>query len=577
MPGQIILKSKFFLLGSAAAGAALLAVWGSGGAPSLLPSPGRAPASSASQNGSSEQNFSGSRLYSPEAGQRYTYTFSRKINFEGNLAGVEIPAVAYHGEFYVDVLRADAKAFEAIVSERVKEAGGKISPPFRIEASTRGDSLLLFSSNATDDETREHASVVKDILSLWLFPLRSDTVGSYAARFEKMAPDAAFPREKKIKLSYHAKTANIPSVLTSLHVLRWNETIRLPEAIEGTETTRLGGDSGALSAESTYRLQYRSHQLSPAISHEVLASLRQNLDLTLDPTSTSMAEHPDYKKLDWGKLMTQLRYLDKVSGSEQLAAFGDILKYLRMHPEKTADLAALLRDPALLQLGMRSPVFKTIVGALASAGSPEGLAALREAFADPNLANEGKSTILAALTTTQAPLDVATRDFLANTMQSATDPHLAQGAAFALGSALQSAGNDAQAKSAIQQIKDSWQSQNSVTDRLAILDVMGNSGRAEFYPTLKSVIASNDPAQLRARAVFALRFIDQPAAVQTLAASLGDKDTTVRQAAVGAMGTTWNETYRAPVEQCAQSESEARVQELCRKTLADNPHVADAE
>ncbi len=577
MPGQIKAKPKVLLFVGAAAGAALLAVWAAEGAPGFLPTLASAKRQPASVNPRSAPNF-GTRAYRPEAGQRYVYTFQRKITFSGSL---EIPPVAYSGEFYLDVLRADSRVFEALVSESVKQAGGKISPPLRIEASSRGDNLALFTSATASEEEKEHAAVIKDLVSLWLFPLRADTVGPYEARFEEMEPEKEFSFERKIKLSYRDIGPNTPAVLNSVHLLRWSEALALPDSVEGQETTRLGGGAGALTAESRYRIRFHARGASPAVDPAILTALRENVNLQLDAAgNASLAEHPDYKNLDWGKMLSQLPELARLSGSEQLAAFGDLVRYLRLHPEKASDLAALLRDPALLRQGSSSPVFRTIVGTLATSGSAEALAILREAFVDPALATDGKNTILAALTTTQAPLDVATREFLTDVMRSNSQPHLAQGAAFALGSALQSAGQDSQAQSAIQMIQEAWQAQaqsNQVPEQLALLDVMGNSGRPEFYPTLQKVIQGENSAQLRARAVFALRFMHDDASAQTLLVSLDDREAPVREAAVNAMEVTWNEKYRAPLARCAQAETETRIQESCRKVLENNPYMASAE
>ncbi len=572
MPGQIAIILKLLL--GAASVAALVAIWPEGKSAGKLPGE-REPAGEQASTLSPEHT---NRFYLPVAGRRYVYKFDRKISFQGEIAGNRLPEIGYSGEFYVDVIRSDARAFEALVSQRIKETGGKISPNVRIEADARGDSVTLFSAQELSEDDKQHVSVLKDLVSLWLFPLRSDTVGNFEARFDTLPAEGGVMRERKAKLSYLSKSANVPEILSSLHLLRWNSSIHLPGELKGSEITRMGAktNSNALSAESRYSLEFRSFGNMPAFSRALLSSLTTTHGLQLQPDlKPDLSSHPDYTKLDWHSLTAQLRSIQNLDGNQQLELFGDLLKYLRMHPGKTGELTALLRDPALLKAGINSPLFKTLVGTFATLATPESLAALRDAYDDPALGNNGRGTILAALTTTQAPIDSSTRDFLAQRMQAETDPRLSHAAAFALGSALQQSGNDAQSAHSIAQIESAFESAASHGDRLAYLDVMGNSGRPEFYPSVQQVISSNALPTLRARAVFSLRFMTNSNATQELIRRLSDPAPEVREAAAKAMEhAAWKEAFRSPLEVCSGSESVVRVQDACRRVLSDHAAVA---
>lgn len=565
MPGAVTLLKLAVLLGVAGSSAYLAVSWNK-------------PASeeSAGEVSSASSRFSPSdpsRFYLPVSGRRYIYTFERAIAFEGNFAGTALPAVAYKGEFFVDVLRADARAFEALVSQRI-EGGQSSATVVRIEADARGDQLSLFTDKNNGETEKEHTQILKDLVALWLFPLRSDTVGAFEARFESL-PHA----ERKTKITYLSKGNNIPEILSSSHLLQWNSAIHLPGALKGQETTRFSAaNNSPLSAASRYELKFRAFEPIPHYSRTLLASLSEPADLLLQPRKPDLSSHPDYAKLSWPALSAQLASLEKMNGGEQLGVFGDLLKFLRMHPEKLADVASMLRDPALLKAGIHSPLFKTLVGALATLGSVEALEILRNTYEDPSLNDQARTTILASLTTTQAPIDAATRDFLAQKMQAEKDARLAQTAAFALGSALQNAGQDAQSARAITQIENAWAAQaqgGSVGQQLALLDVMGNSGRAEFYPSVQAVYAGENSAILRARAVFALRFMNSSAATQDLISRLSDPAPQVREAAANAIAhATWKESFRAPLESCAGSETVAKVQSSCRNALAQNGRLA---
>lgn len=567
MPGQVGFVLKLLAASAALGGAALLAVHGTGSNPA--PQSERALPSAEGGTALADET----RLYLPTSGRRYVYSFERRVAFEGQLAGAALPDLAFSGELYVDVLRADARGFEALVFQRVKEAGGKLSPPVRVEAGARGDDLTLFTARGLSEDDEGHVAVLKDLVALWLFPLRSDTVGPYEARFEPLPSRG----ERKVKLAYRKGGANVPEVLSSLHLLRWNSAIHLPGEVGGQERTRLESRAGALTASSTYSLKFLSFSPMPVPSRELLAGLSAESPLALS-AKPRLERHPDYAKLDWSEIMGRLRSLEHLEGGEQLEAFGDAVKFLRMHPEKTAELAALLRDPSLLKLGMQSPLFRTLVGALATVGSPEALAALREAYDDSALAPEGRATILASLTTTQAALDSATRDFLARKMVAESDGRLAQAAAFALGSSLQASPADASSARGIAQIEAAWEAQpasQNLGTRLALLDVMGNSGRPEFYEKVSAVIQGEEDVKLRARAVFALRFMTNADATNTLLRRLQDPAKELREAAANAIAhAEWKEAFRAPLGVCSASETEPRVRGICEKTLADHPAVA---
>jgi HEAT repeat protein len=570
VPGKLALLGKLTLFGCAAGGAALIAVYS--GSPTRheeeTETRSRAPAQALSVSGEELQ-------FRPVAGQRYTYQFQRKISFEGTLGGASLPEAIYGGDLHIDVLRADKTSFTALVSERLNQ-NAKASPYVKVEVSAMGESLSLFSAPGLNDEEKQHVAVIKDLLSLWLFPLRSDTVGAFEASFESLPAEKGFLLGRKTKTSYLSRAVNTPVIVSSLHLLRWDSGLHLPAEVKGKESTRLGGGDTSLLSQTGYGIRFRGQEKMPAVNADLLASLSKENPLALDTTAPDLAAHPDYAKIDWGGVLSRLRGIQRLSGEDQLKLFGDLVKYLRVHPEAASDLAAMLKDPSLLRQGSDAQLFKTLVGALATSGSPEALQALRSAYDDPNTSIGGKATILAALTTTQAPLDTATTEFLAKKMGSEQDASLAQAAAFALGSALQSAGNSPQATNAIAQINAAWAAaQGNIADQLNLLDVMGNSGRSEFLPLLQQIVDEKGDVNVRARALFALRFVKDPSVSTILIARLADAESVLREAAAEAMGLAgWTESFRAPLERCQSGESVDRIQSSCEKTLSSNPRVA---
>jgi hypothetical protein len=568
-------KLKLALLGCMASGAVLLGAW------ATLPHDSNLEIDRklASLGGSSSAPAD-PLLFQPRAGQRYIYAFERRISFNG-FGGLAIPPVAYHGEFFVDVLHASAQEFEAVLSERIAETNNQASPILRARIGTQGDKLALFTGELKGEEEQQHANIIRDLVSNWVFPLRSDTAGEFTARIESLPGGALGPLLKKVKLSYAgASGTNHPEVLSSLHFLQWNREISLPGELQGKETTRLGKSGSSLEADSRYHFRFRAIETIPIYSKATIKGLNSPSSLALN--KKSMSSHPDYAKLDWSTILSALRGLDKMAAARQLDVFGDLLKFLGMHPEKIAEVLEMLRSPDVLGKGPDSPLFKTLVGALASLGTPEAQAALREIYAEAACAISCKGTILASLTTTQAPLDGATRDFLTSSMQTEKNPDLAHGAAFALGSALQNApAGDPQITSAVNAILAAWSSQGQAGDmgeKLAWLDVMGNSGRSEFLPAIESVLAGTEDPTLRARAVFALRFIATESAALDLIRALADNAAQVRLAAANAIGfAAWNEAFRSPLTACGGSDASAQVRASCLAALAQNGGQVVAE
>jgi HEAT repeat protein len=159
-------------------------------------------------------------------------------------------------------------------------------------------------------------------------------------------------------------------------------------------------------------------------------------------------------------------------------------------------------------------------------------------------------------------------------MKSESNPDLAQAASYALGASLQKTAEESHKSDVIDAIRQAWTQSESVGDRLALLDAMGNSGQPAYLPELRSVIDTRNWANaeegsaLRAKAVFALRFIRTSDAAQILAQALTEPDLRVRQAAVQAVAmASWNEIFRKPLQSCATSDSVASLQANCRSVL----------
>lgn len=504
--------------------------------------------------------------FKPKAGSVYGYRFQRRIRIGG--LDNSIPPIEFAGEMRLHVTETDGQGFTALVTEQV--AGQPVnSAALKILAARRGDRLEIFSAKPESEADQQHVSVAKDLLSLLFFPLRSDTSGAFEAAFERLPDEGGMIRLKKTKLAY-LKPAPA-KILSSSHLMKWKREQAMPEEVYGKDESLLG--SGEITSESAYSLKLSG--VWPATGPANMAALRHEEPLLIRATKISLKEHPEYAHLNWGDISSRLKMIQRLSSSDQLKLFGELVRLLEIEPARVNDLVALMK--AEKAKGAASPLFQQVVGALATNGSPEAQAQLLAIYQDPGVPVSGKGSVLSALTTTQAALDAPTRDFLAQTMAGETDKDLAMGAAFALGASLEKAPNDDQARDAIQRILAAWDASanSSLQDRLALLDVMGNSGRIEFFQAVATTYRTGKESELRARGAFSLRFMASAQARELLSSALSDGDVGVRGGAAFAIKlAAWNEIFRTPVSSCSLNELDSEIRKICLEV--HNRHSAVA-
>jgi hypothetical protein len=113
-----------------------------------------------------------------------------------------------------------------------------------------------------------------------------------------------------------------------------------------------------------------------------------------------------------------------------------------------------------------------------------------------------------------------------------------------------------------------------VAGQLAVLDMMGNSGRLEFLPVLEAVISGEGDIALKSKAVFSLRLMDSAEARRQMVSSLTDSHDQIRTGAVAALTLApWSETYRAPLETCAAKDPSPQIKSSCQRIVSAAPKV----
>jgi hypothetical protein len=516
--------------------------------------------------------------FKPEAGKRYVYSFDRAIHVSG--MSNQIPDIQYGGKFYVDVISADASGFDAWA--RTQVTGHEQASPvvFKIHVESTGKSVEISAPELASQEAHQFAGILKDLVATWVFPLESDTMGSYQVWFSPMAVKGNFAHIEKRKIAYlTASAANgaknkvrtiTPEIVKSNHILEWDLQRFMPAVLQGEEVTSVGTGQMAFSSSAQYKMSFVEMVNSPA---QTVTGVFHAEALTLTPDSATGRARARFTAADWPRLQQRIMHVAELSPADQLALFGDLTAFLRSQGGGTLGGLMGLLSASTIAAGPASPLFKLAVGALATSGSPEDQAALLQIYQDPNCPAAGRATILAAMTTTQATLTDPTRAFLLSESQSDTDANLSSAAQLALGSSLQNAPTtDPTAQTSIASIQQAWASAQSTAQsepqEMNLLSAMGNSGNPAFLPILSNVIDGDGDSSLKSTAVYALRGIQSPDAVGILDRELSDPNPALRLAAANAIQIgTWNSSYQAPLQQCANSDSVGQVQAACQAAL----------
>lgn len=524
-------------------------------------------------------------LFQPKEGYLYTYSFDRNIEIKSELKNT-IPKISYDGELDLGIIKANEKGFEAFITERLSKKtiqnlrGAEVPAPIalRVAVDSKAETVSILSPKALNEGEKQHAAILKDLISCLLFPLHMDTTGIYKAQLTTLASEDGLPRFQKKKISYLPSKTPTPEILSSSHIMQWDPKLRLPHLINGSETSQFRGEKFNLLTQSDYSIRFLKHRKGLGELNERLTQVLQIDTLTL--ADSGSAKRPLKSTINWPSLHDQLMRLGEMSKHDQLEVFGDLTQLLKDQPKNILDLIGLVQSQDVIRLGAQSQLFKTAVGALVTAGSPDAQAAAIQLYQDSNCPVSGKGTILSAFTTTQASLEPATRNFLTNIMLNDSNPDLSSGAGFALGSSLQQSNGQGtegsppaqqSVQQAIQAIQSSWSGAleaRNISQESVLLDVMGNSGNSSFMPAIQGAIDNSTDPALTAKAVFALRFMNSTESTQLLVANLANANTNIRLAAASAIALAQGSpAFQTPLRNCAQSDTASQVRTTCQKAL----------
>lgn len=496
----------------------------------------------------------------------YQYGFEKKVTIEGFKN--EIPEIKMSGSLFLHVIETRSGVTKMIAWQEI--AGFSNSKEkFLIIISPAQKKYEIYSSAKAATSNEEENNVLKDLLAHFFYFANEDTVGKYRFRLAFGKSNEAhqivlFKTDKE----YENPGKTTPKVTKFVQKIYLGEG-EYPQKVLAKELANIGEGEFSFRSESLTKLQLqKSSQLIPEVA---LAEFTRNIPLQLVAQQLSLAQHPEYQKIHWPTLLAKLTKIQELSASEQLELFGDLVKALKLDPTRISELRKILLDKGVIQAGAGSPLFQALVGALATDGTAEAQATLQEIYKHPAIPQSGKGSILSAFTTTQAPPSTDTLEFLKDAAEGESDIDLAQGALFALGAAIEKTKS---AENEVQYLLRKWQeaqSSGNLDQQLAVMDAMGNSGRAEFFATVSAQAKNASVVALRARAIFALRGMNTDSARSILIAALSAEESTIRYGASSAIyQAQWNVAFLNPLASCSQNETDTTIRNSCQEALAKN-------
>lgn len=436
----------------------------------------------------------------PVGAEFATYRFKR--NVEATLAGQKWIEMGYEGRLSVEIESSPNRTTQLNLSftlEGTHEPSSTLSAEISPEGQVNTISVPKFANE-------QQVAVLKDLLALYQFEGREDANGKYLATFTETDQN-----QLKIKTRYlDSKT----EIVFSEHQRKLSIDSAFPEWIRGTEESRVGVDeASSLQTRSTYEFT-----LVPSEGKRLVKNVSKSES---EKVSFSLQERPgdlrvQAKGLRGVAFQRALKSWAQISPTEQLQLFRKIHRSLAQSPEELIHLRNWMKahpkNPEALAFG---------VGVLATVGSEAAQAELLRLYqTTENL----RHLILTSLTTTEVQLDETTQQFLQQkASETETHPDIAMSAAFALGASLKKEPNPEFERT----LSDLWRDAESPETRLGYLDAMGNSGSARFLPSIETALHSESVA-MREKAVFALRWIDDPQARTLLDQAEKDPDSRIQ-------------------------------------------------
>jgi len=444
----------------------------------------------------------------------------------------------YEGTFFVDSVKSDGDASKARLSFDLSIRGKRVQStvPFWVTFAKDGAIRRIETESpdvAAKDDAQDMINVLKDFASIYAFRTRQDTTGTYEARWSE-APEKIHFEKTRYRDS---KLASV-TIVKSSHDVVLSKTGALV-SMQGMDRVKMAAGSEAIETDSSYEL---TRQGASVVKAET------KTDKTLVPTTIQLEmTRTAFEAPTWSSAQASLNRIQSLGKPARLSLFHDLLKTLKKNPEHLKDfqdwVMAEKDQPGILSFG---------IGVLATLGTEASQKALVGWFQD---LPASRHSILTALSMTEAKLSDDSKNLLNQLIGQKTQaPDLAYDAALVLGSEIRKdpSGDVASAVRTLSDLYQTASTAHQAFEQMIYLDAMGNSGSSAFVSVVEKNLASSDAA-IRAKGVYAARFMSTPVAQNLILRGLQDSSPTVRLSAVKAVLYQSNAApYLATLERYAQ-------------------------
>jgi len=429
----------------------------------------------------------------------------------------------YEGTFFVDSLKNDGNNSKARLSFDLSIRGKHVQSdvPFWVTFAKDGAIRRIETespdvSAAKSDDRQDMINVLKDFVSIYAFRTRQDTTGTYEARWSETPEKVHFE-----------KTRYRDSKLTSVTIVKSSHDVVLSKtgtlvSMQGMDRVKMAAGTEAIETDSSYEL---TRQGTSVVKAQAKTDTK-----SLVPTSIQLEmTHTAFEAPTWSSTQASLNRIQSLGKPARLSLFHDLLKTLKKNPEHLKDfqdwVMAEKNEPGILSFG---------IGVLATLGTEASQKALVSWFQD---LPASRHSILTALSMTEAKLSDDSKNLLNQLIgQKGQNADLAYDAALVLGSEIRK-DPSGEVASAVRTLTDLYQTASAghqAFEQMIYLDAMGNSGSSAFVSVVEQNLASSDEA-IRAKGVYAARFMNTSVAQPLILRGLQDPSPTVRLSAVKAV------------------------------------------
>lgn len=469
--------------------------------------------------------------------QNLVFHFDRRLKAVLDHKNV-LTDIHYEGKMYVQWIYRQKNERTGLFTFDVNDSS--IPAVFAEVKLDQGYQILSLKTPLYESENEQNAILfLKDLISIYAFQSLEDTSGKYEAEVKKSESTDETVWIKK-KTRYENLNYASLKFTKSIHEIHLKSELEEASGLEETQ-------KGELTTFGVYQLKRLNDNTVKSFSIQNLSMKPDSL--TTNPNQVAKT------KTSWVMLESKLNELFQLKGQEKMNAFHDVLTMLKNNPELLKEFMKWAKvepvDPLKTRLA---------IGLLSSLGTNESQHELVTMYQeDKNQSREKSHLILNSFATSGSKLSTEAVGLLNAVLdQRKETPELAANAAYALGAA-----------GDVKKITELAKKSSSTPEKVIYIDAIGNSGSLDSLPFLLESTKSSDPL-IREKAIFALRFVNDPRVKTVFEQSINDPQVSVRYSVVKAVPyQAAPHEYDSMLKNCTNQSTEQNLRKLCSQTLAN--------